>query len=137
MRGSAFIPLEKRVESAAVIMALSTSPDLWKWIFINTIVSYNGFLFIPITKTILVPEQSHYCHFYLELLDSLCLFSQAQKKHHSLLGRSFLHPQPCSFSTRMWSLLSVPDHLGADEDIHLKSDETPCSEGLVRRNMGR
>lgn len=141
MSSSAFIPVEKRrVESTAVVTALSTSPDLWKWIFINIIVSCNGFLLIPIAKTILVPDQSHYCHLYLELIDSLRLFSQAQKEHHSLLSRSCLHPQPCSFSTWMWSLLSFPHHLGADEDIHLKSDETLSSAhpwGAVGRDVGR
>lgn len=62
-----------------MIMVLSTPPHLWKWIFISIIVSPNEFISIPITKTILVPDKSHYFHLYSKIIDSLCLFSQEQK----------------------------------------------------------
>lgn len=89
-----------------MVIALSTPLDLWKWIFISIMVSHNELISIPITKTILVLDKSHYFHLYSELIDSQCLFSQEQKKHSSLLSRRFLDPQPCSFSTMLWSLLS-------------------------------
>lgn len=130
---------KKRVESTAVVIALSTPPDLWKWIFISIMVSHNELISIPITKTILVPDKSHYFHLYSELIDSQCLFSQEQKKHSSLPSRSFLHSQPCSFSTMPWSLLSFLIQLGANEDIvpppQVRASFLHSPEGLIEGDM--